>query len=172
LTAAQTAVLVEHLMAALERLRAWIERAQASLPDPTDAWLQARLAPDMLPFEQQVQVAVNMTLRTAFPVCGEPVPDFGEFAADVQGLMQRIDHALRMLSGLSARLSAGTRLPDEISFVAGQARHTLPPARFVISFAMPNLHFHLSMAYALLRQHGVPLGKADYDGWHAYPAPP
>jgi hypothetical protein len=35
-------------------------------------------------------------------------------------------------------------------------------------YALPNFFFHLSMVYALLRQQGLPLSKADFDGWHVY----
>lgn len=32
---------------------------------------------------------------------------------------------------------------------------------YLTSFALPNFHFHVSMVCAILRQHGVPLGKKD-----------
>lgn len=51
---------------------------------------------------------------------------------------------------------------------AGQATVTLPGEAFLSQYALPNFFFHLTSAYALLRQQGVPLGKADFDGWHRY----
>ncbi|WP_295961007.1 DUF1993 family protein [Rhodoferax sp.] len=44
----------------------------------------------------------------------------------------------------------------------------LPGEAFLSQYALPNFFFHLTSAYALLRQQGVPLGKADFDGWHQY----
>jgi hypothetical protein len=168
-TAQQAAVLVDHLLQALARLRAWIGHAQAAHPDDASRWLNARLASDMMDFDQQAQTAVNMALRTAFPLCGEPVPDYGHFSRDATGLLQRIDRADALLQGLRGRLSRNVTTAATVHFEAGQAQHEAPATEFLLSFALPNLHFHLSMAYALLRHTAVPLGKADYDGWHGYP---
>ncbi len=44
----------------------------------------------------------------------------------------------------------------------------MPAPDFLFQYALPNFFFHLATAYAILRGHGVPLGKADYDGLHKY----
>ena len=41
---------------------------------------------------------------------------------------------------------------------------------YLTKMALPNFFFHLTMGYAALRAAGVPLGKADFDGIHSYPA--
>ena len=55
---------------------------------------------------------------------------------------------------------------------AGNARVSLPAPEFLLQYALPNFFFHLSMAYAILRSQGVPIGKAQFDGFHDYPSPP
>ena len=51
---------------------------------------------------------------------------------------------------------------------AGLADIALPAACFVVDYALPNMLFHLTTAYAIARWEGVKLGKADFDGWHRY----
>ena len=51
---------------------------------------------------------------------------------------------------------------------AGEAALEQGAADYVARFALPNLLFHLAIAYAALRAGGVPLGKADFDGLHRY----
>lgn len=38
------------------------------------------------------------------------------------------------------------------------------PETFILSFSLPNFHFHAVTAYNILRLHGVPIGKRDYEG--------
>ncbi len=52
----------------------------------------------------------------------------------------------------------------EVLFEAGGRRRLFTAAEFVLSFSIPNLHFHAATAYDILRLKGVPLGKLDYLG--------
>jgi hypothetical protein len=52
---------------------------------------------------------------------------------------------------------------------AGFAGLALPGPEFLQLYALPNFFFHYSMVYAIARQAGAPIGKADFDGYHAYP---
>ncbi|NJM81512.1 MAG: DUF1993 domain-containing protein, partial [Tabrizicola sp.] len=52
---------------------------------------------------------------------------------------------------------------------AGFAEIEQSAADFLYLFGLPNFFFHLTMGYAALRAAGVPLGKADFDGFHQYP---
>jgi hypothetical protein len=53
---------------------------------------------------------------------------------------------------------------------AGFAELVLPANEFLYQYAMPNFFFHLSMVYAIAKQSGLCLSKADFDGYHIYPA--
>lgn len=155
----------------LGRLRAWLDIAeshQRARGESMAALLQARLASDMLPFEAQAAIAANFALRACFPLAGQAIPAYGEFAADADGLRARIDRVLGLLDELPPALfedAAGRTLESR----AGEAEVVLPAPAFMAQYAMPNFFFHLATAYALLRSRGVPLGKADFDGFHAYP---
>ncbi|QNM94751.1 DUF1993 domain-containing protein [Chitinimonas koreensis] len=156
----------------LARLAALLDQAEThaaahGLP-PAELW-QARLADDMLPFHAQVRTTADFALRSAAALAGIAKPDYGPLAADGPALRARIAQVDAFLAALPPE-----RFVAEDSMIvsqAGEAALTLPAAVFLLHYALPNFVFHLTAAYAILRRHGVPIGKADFDGFHAYPAP-
>lgn len=158
----------------LGRLRGLLDAAQAFAVQharPEAELLAARLAPDMLPFETQVLIAANFALRACFPLAGRPIPPYGEFAPSVEGLRARIDRVVALLESLDAASfeAAESRVLESR---AGDAVVSLRAPEFLFQYALPNFFFHLTAAYAVLRSQGVPLGKQDFDGFHAYPRLP
>jgi uncharacterized protein len=132
-----------------------------------DDLLQARLAPDMLPFHQQVEIAANFSLRASFPLAGLPVPSYGECAPTWPGLHAHLGRAQALLASLAPNAfhaAAARTIKDQ----AGQAVLGLKAPDFLHRYALPNFFFHCSMAYAIARHQGLPLGKADFDGLHRY----
>lgn len=148
------------LMGAAEQHAARTGTAESEL-------MAARLAPDMLPFDKQVEIAANFALRACFPLTGRPVPPYGDFPATFAGLRARLVHVTGLIESLDAAEFASP--PDPLPDVAGEARLALPAEEFLLQYAVPNFFFHLSMAYAILRQRGMPLGKGAFDGYHVYP---
>lgn len=129
--------------------------------------LNARLASDMLPFESQVKITTNFSLRASFPLAGLPIPDYGEFPVSFDGLRACLKHALSLLETLKPE-QFETSASRKIESQAGKAHIALPAPDFLFQYTLPNFFFHLSTSYAILRSQGVPLGKADYDGLHRY----
>ena len=151
----------------LRRLAAMLDKA-AGFEEA--ALLRRRLAPDMFDLGQQVQIAAGFAQRACAPLAGLEAPSLGDGdAASLAELQQRVGAALAFVTGLDAeriRAASGQVLRTQ----AGEAGLAFEAGEFLRLYALPNFFFHLSMAYALLRQAGVPLGKPDFDGWHAYPA--
>jgi uncharacterized protein len=129
--------------------------------------LEARLASHMFNCAGQVRMAADFALRSTFPLAGLE-PQRGEFGARLAGLRERLADAATQINGLTPQDFAGseTRI---ISHRAGFVDHNQTGPDYLYHFALPNLWFHLSMAYASLRMAGLPIGKADFDGLHAYP---
>ena len=155
----------------LERLDHLVEAAQAfagHAPEAAEALLDARLAPDMLPFKSQVVIAANFSLRACFPLAGRPVPPDGHFGDSFEGLRRHVEQTAALLNSLKAEEFA---CADEVELQsrAGDTEVSLAPPDFLLHYALPNFFFHLTAAYAILRSRGVPLGKEDFDGIHAYP---
>ncbi len=132
-----------------------------------DALLASALAPDMYPLASQFEIAINFSLRATFPLAGFPIPPYGVFDRSLDGLRQRMAHATGLLTELDPAVFA-SHTPLMIQAEAGQASHPMPPSEYLLHYALPNFFFHMTAAYAILRHIGVPAGKADFDGYHAY----
>lgn len=124
--------------------------------------LDARIA-DSFPARQQFATAAGFALRIACPLAGREVPDLP------QGLGPRLAVARALLGSMTPAdfVGAETRI---IRHQAGFAVLEQTGAEFLHLYGLPNFFFHLTMGYAALRAAGVPLGKADFDGFHSYPA--
>lgn len=130
--------------------------------------LQARLAPDMLPLHQQVEVAVNFVFRTCAPLAQQAADGATPVKVSFTALNARVAQAQAFLRSLepAAFADAAQRTVHDR---AGLADIALDGATYATHYALPNFFFHLSMAYAILRHLGVAVGKPDFDGWHVYP---
>ena len=125
-----------------------------------EAALQARLAPDMLPLAAQVAFACNQPRGFSQWCAGQPVENLPH---DIGNLAQ----AREVIADTKARvasITAGDAKLDEDKRVGlGPGRYCVLPARqYVSDYLLPNLYFHITAAYAILRMRGVPVGKADY----------
>lgn len=154
----------------LDRLLGLVNAAQVHADSRHHApavLLLARLAPDMAPFETQVVIAANFALRACFPLAGQDIPPYGEFPATFDGLRGRITRVQSLLKALQPSQYTGGEV-RVLESQAGNARVSLPAPEFLLQYALPNFFFHLSAAYAILRSQGVPIGKAQFDGFHDY----
>ncbi|MFT3850653.1 MAG: DUF1993 domain-containing protein [Propionivibrio sp.] len=154
----------------LDRLAAWVDIADAHARAHDVApgeLLNARLAPDMLPFEAQVRIAANFALRAAFPLAGRDIPPYGEFDASFDGLRQCIARVVKLVGSLEPAHFAGSE-SRILESRAGNALVSLRAPEFLYQYALPNFFFHLTTAYAILRSRGVAIGKEDFDGFHSY----
>lgn len=130
--------------------------------------LSARLAPDMFTASEQFATAAGFALRGTYPLAGLSVPDFPDLGRDLAGLRARIDFADERLVALEPASFEGAET-RKVQHRAGFAELDQTGQEYLTLFAMPNFLFHFSMAFAILRQNGIEIGKADFDGLHDYP---
>ncbi|KAF7787998.1 hypothetical protein PRUB_a2545 [Pseudoalteromonas rubra] len=136
--------------------------------DIKDELLMRRLSPDMFPLHQQVSTAAALSLRCCCPLFNREVVNFKRPIVSITDLQEELDDTLDYLTQLQD--TSLDSMPTSITFVAGFTNHTLEPDKYFQLYAWPNFLFHFSMAYAILRAAGIPLGKGDFDGFHRYPA--
>lgn len=144
----------------LHTLTTLLERGAEKLDAAT--LLDARLAPDMYPLGTQVQLVCYQVVDAVARLAGEEPP-----ALDVKQ---------ETLAGLKAQLAATieglTRFPAE-AYAGAEERHIVRPLiegmriemsglQYLREWTFPNFYFHLVTAYAILRHHGIELGKKDY----------
>lgn len=131
--------------------------------DPADI-ITMRLAPDMAAFPFQVNSVRHHSLGAAKGLlAGEfaPPPDIPEL--DYQGLMGLLAEALTELDNIGADAIAGVE-GKPMYFRMGNFELPFTSENFVQSFSLPNLYFHATTLYDMLRIKGVPLGKMDFLG--------
>jgi hypothetical protein len=131
--------------------------------DP-DNFVNARLFDDMAPFHFQIEAAWHHSvwgveaLKTgvfAPPALVGPVP-----FADLQAMIGKAEAALEAFTPEEVNGWAGRDLDLQI----GPRRLGFTSETLILSFSLPNFHFHAVTAYNILRSRGVPLGKRDYEG--------
>lgn len=151
----------------LDRIEAELSRAEVHLGSGITAALARRPSDRMLPVARQVATAAHFTLRIAYPLAGARVPEL-RGRLDAPGLHDRLGAARVALSALDPAAFAGAEARI-VRAQAGFAMLDLPGDTYLHEFGLPNLYFHQAMAHVALKQAGVPLGKADFDGKHDYP---
>ncbi len=136
--------------------------AAAKKIDPT-AYLQARLFPDMLQLTRQVQIACDGAKGAAARLAGVEIPKHEDTEATFADLQARIAKTIDFLNGFKAEQfhNAETR---EIVLKTPSTTLTFTGLTFLSLYALPNLYFHVTMTYALLRKGGLEIGKRDYLG--------
>lgn len=124
-------------------------------------FLNWRLAPDMFPMSRQVQIACDIPSRGLARLAGADLPTTADVETSLSALRARVAGAHAFIKGLDrAKIDAN---PDgEISFPVGSETMTMKRRDYLMHFVLPNLYFHVTTAYAILRACGVPLGKSDF----------
>lgn len=123
---------------------------------------QYRLAPDMLPFTRQILIACDAAKNAVSRLSGVEAPKFDDKETTLQELKDRIDKTLDYLASVPANKLDGTE-EKTITFPVGrEATRTMSGEAYLKHWALPNMFFHVTTAYAIVRHNGVDLGKRDY----------
>lgn len=149
---------------ALRNLRHVIDKGAAHARErgvEPDALLGLRLVDDMLPFSRQVQIACDMAKNGASRLAGMEPPVMPDEETTLDQLRDRIDRVLALLRGIDpAAIDGAEGRPIVLNLRSGEMHFN--GQDYLTTFVLPNLYFHVTMAYALLRREGAPLGKMDY----------
>jgi uncharacterized protein len=124
--------------------------------------LSYRLAPDMLPFTRQVLIACDAAKNGVARISGVEAPKFDDTESTFAELKARIQKTLDYLATVPDDRMDGTEDKD-ITFPVGRDKtRTMKAEAYLKHWSLANFHFHVTMAYAILRHNGVDLGKSDY----------
>jgi uncharacterized protein len=123
--------------------------------------LSARLAPDMLPFTRQVQIACDIAKNSVARLAGQEPPRFEDNETTIEQLRARIARTVDFLKSVpaSALEASDTRA---IKVPVGERTLEFEGLDFLRRWAIPNVFFHVVTAYDILRHNGVELGKRDF----------
>ena len=125
--------------------------------------LNARLAPDMFTLTRQVQIACDMIKGAAARLSGTEIPKYEDNETTIAELKARIAKTLTFVNGVDSAKFAGSEDRDIVLQArAGELR--FKGLNYLRDYALPNMYFHITTTYAILRHNGVELGKPDFIG--------
>ena len=126
-------------------------------------FLGSRLAPDMFPLTRQVQIAADFGKGPVARLAGVELPKYEDIETTFVSLAARIDRTLSFISTFKPEQIDGQEDRDIELTIAGKPV-VFKGQPYLLHFALPNLYFHMSMSYAILRHNGVDIGKRDFVG--------
>jgi hypothetical protein len=147
----------------LTTLSAILNKALEHGGSDADRYASLRLIEDMHPFTRQVQTACDSAKLCVARLSGIEAPVMEDTETTLEQLKARIAATLAFLATGPREAVDGQEDRDVVLTFPGGS-WPFKGLNYVIGFAHPNFYFHLTMAYALLRQAGVPLGKRDFLG--------
>lgn len=155
----------------LRNVQTWFAKATAHAEArkyDTAVLVQSRLAPDMFPFARQVQSMCDTAKLATSRITGRDAPPNPDTETTLAELSARIDATIAYLDGFSEAdfADVATRTVTQPRW-EGKKMLALD---YFVEHTTPNFFFHASMAYALLRQAGVEVGKRDFLGALTYQA--
>lgn len=157
---ASVPVFVHFLNGIAALLRKTEGHVQAKKLDP-NAFLTARLFPDMFTFTKQVQLACDFAKGTSARLAGVPNPSHPDEEKTFDELQERVRKTVDFLRGLNKEQFADAAARS-ITFKAGGKEITVTGAQYLSNVGLPNFYFHVTTAYGLLRHNGIEIGKADF----------
>jgi uncharacterized protein len=149
---------------ALTNLGAWLDKAVAFAAqkkfDP-ETLLAARLAPDQFALLRQVQIACDNAKAYTAALAGKEPPSHPDTERTIAELRTRLGTVIAYLATFKREDFAGA---EERAITRPRWEKAMRGGDYLDHYALPNFHFHMTTAYAILRHNGVELGKKDYLG--------
>ena len=139
-----------------------VANAKARNFDP-NVFVTQRLAPDMLPFARQVQLASDFAKNSMARLAGIDPPKFEDNEATIDELVARVKKTLEYIDTVPAAALENSETRD-IKIPLRDRTLEMKGLAFLQNWALPNFFFHHVTAYNVLRHNGVDIGKRDYLG--------
>ncbi len=155
---------IPHFVRMLGNLSAILDKAKAyaeikSIEEPV--FINARLAPDMYPLSQQIRISADVAKSCAARLAGVDIPRYDDSEATFADFKDRIAKTIKFLQNIDVEQIDSSydktitiKLPDKDVVYTAQV--------YLLDVIIPHFYFHVTTAYAILRHHGVELGKKDY----------
>jgi uncharacterized protein len=125
--------------------------------------INSRLYPDMHPLSKQVQIASDVTRRGVARLAGLDAPSMVDNETTFPELIDRTKNTIAYIETLTPAQIDGSE-EKTIILPMGKESITLQGMPYLVNFILPNLYFHVTTTYNILRHSGVELGKIDFLG--------
>lgn len=159
-------VTVPPLIKSLTNCRAILEKAVAYAEtkkiDPL-VLVNARLSPDMFPLSRQVQIATDVAKGAVSRLAGLEPPKYEDNESSFPELMARLDKTIAFLASFQPEQIDGSE-DKAITLPMHDKTVEFKGLPYLTTFVLPNVYFHVTTVYAILRHNGVEIGKKDFLG--------
>jgi len=125
--------------------------------------LNARLAPDMWPLKKQVQTCAELAKNAPYRIAGTDAPSYEGHPETFAQCYDVLAKAKADIAKVPASDLDGKE-GREFSLKMGPREMDFTGISYLSGFTVPNVYFHMTTVYNILRHNGVPLGKPDYFG--------
>jgi hypothetical protein len=125
--------------------------------------VNSRLAPDMFALARQVQIATDMSKGCVARLADVEPPKYEDNEATIADLVARIDKTIAFIKTLSAAQIDGSEA-KAVSLKSPRGEMNFKGLDYLLHFVLPNLYFHITTTYNILRHNGVEIGKMDFIG--------
>lgn len=125
--------------------------------------LNARLSPDMYPLSRQVQIATDMSKGAGARLAGLEVPSYEDNETTFEALEERLLKAIDFLRSIKPEQLEGAET-RHIEMMVRDSKKEFVGLNYLLRWVQPNVYFHVTTTYNLLRHNGVELGKRDFLG--------
>jgi uncharacterized protein len=139
------------------------QHAEAEKWEPS-VLLTTRLYPDMFPLSRQVQILSDQCKGLIARLAAVEAPKFADTEATFAELKERLTKTIDFIQGIDAgKFQGADERPVELKFPNASFNFS-SGWEYFLGFSVPNIYFHSSMVYAILRSKGVKVGKQDFMG--------
>ncbi|MEM4986616.1 DUF1993 domain-containing protein [Collimonas sp. H4R21] len=154
----------KQMLSALNDVLAKAEAHAAEKKIDPNAFLQARLFPDMFPLLRQVQIAADFAKSVPARLAGAEVPAYEDSELTFADLHARIQKTLAFIDGLTAAQIDGSETLEIVLRPGTPKEKKLSGQTYLLGYGLPQFFFHVTTAYDILRHNGVEVGKRDFMG--------
>jgi hypothetical protein len=154
----------KQLLMALKAILSQANAQVAAKSIEADAFLQARLYPDMFPLVKQVQIAADFARGVSARLAGLEVPKFEDKEKSFADLDVLLTQTLKFLDSVDASQFEGSETKEIVLRPGTPKEKKLSGQAYLSNYGLPQFLFHVTTAYALLRHNGLPIGKRDFMG--------
>ncbi|MFC3711364.1 DUF1993 family protein [Sphingoaurantiacus capsulatus] len=147
-------------IASLNDMKLWLDKAEAEKGEA--AVIDARLAPDMHPLPSQFQMASDAAKGAMARLAGSEPPSMPDTETSFAELRDRCDKTIAFIESVGADALADAADREVVLKFPNGMGYRFTGAAFLTGFALPNFYFHVTTAYAILRNAGVTVGKPDF----------
>ncbi|MEO8299512.1 MAG: DUF1993 domain-containing protein [Burkholderiales bacterium] len=160
----QSVPVFKQMLSAMKAVLAKAEAHATAHSIEPDAYLQARLFPDMFALLKQVQIAADFARGVCARLAGVAVPANEGQEKSFADLTAMLEESLLFLDSLQAAQFEGSEEREIVLRPGTPKEKKFGAQAYLAHYGLPQFFFHVTTVYAILRHNGIQIGKKDYMG--------